>query len=152
MTLSKAEPLAHRGNGVEAQQLDDIADCVGTVATSLKQSKQVIRATLSGSNCCSTLGIEVRSAAPILALCRALIAAGHDPQRPLEAFRGNTLAITVQKIGDGARFTVEDDRHGTPRVRRWRVRGYGTASLVAQIEAGQQGTGELPQRAVGAQP
>ena len=38
-----------------------------------------IRAELTGSNLCSALGITARAAAPVLALCRQLVAAGHDP-------------------------------------------------------------------------
>jgi hypothetical protein len=67
----------------------------------------------------------------LLALCRALVTAGHDPNRPLHAYRGGVLCLCVRSIGEGARLTVEDDRHGRPRLRRWRNRAqrYGAAPL-----------------------
>jgi hypothetical protein len=98
-----------------------------------EESAQIpIRATLIGSNRCEALGAVGRGYAPVFALCRALIAAGHDPRRPLHAYRGDVLALSVSSIGEGAQLTVEDDRHGRPRVRRWRERSkrYGAASPV----------------------
>jgi hypothetical protein len=90
-----------------------------------------IRAELIGSDCCSALGMTARSTAPVLALCRALVTAGKDPNRPLHAYRGDVLCLRVPSIGQAAQFTVEDDRHGKPRLRRWRngARGYGAAPL-----------------------
>jgi hypothetical protein len=93
-----------------------------------------IRATLVGANRCAALGITAHGSAPVLALCLALVAAGHDPRRPLHAYRGDVLALKVRSIGEGAQLTVEDDRHGRPRFRAWRKRSqrYGAASQVAQ--------------------
>jgi hypothetical protein len=34
-----------------------------------------------------------RGHAPVLGLCRALLAAGYDPRRPLHAYRGDTVAL-----------------------------------------------------------
>lgn len=93
-----------------------------------------IRAMLVGSGRCETNGIHGTGFAPVLALCRKLIEAGCDPATPMEAWRGDTLALSVRSIGEGARLTVEDDRHGRPRLRRWRDRGYGAGSHIAKIE------------------
>jgi hypothetical protein len=71
-----------------------------------------IRATLLGSNRCEVLGFTGRGHSLVLALCRALVAAGHDPRRPLHAYRGDVLALKVLSIGEGARFTVREDRAG----------------------------------------
>jgi hypothetical protein len=102
--------------------------------TSLSQNfKQAIRAELIGSNACSALGITARGHAPVLALCQLLIEAGHDPNRPLLAYRGDTLCLRVRSIAEGAALAVEDDRRGTPRFRRRRARGDGAAPYVAQI-------------------
>jgi hypothetical protein len=61
-------------------------------------------------------GVTARGRAPVLALCRALIEAGHDPNTPLEAYRGATLCLKVRSIGEGARLTVkETTRDGKPR-------------------------------------
>lgn len=86
-----------------------------------------IRADLSG-NTCTALGITARGAAPVLALCRKLVVAGHDPTTPLHAYRGDMLALRVRSIGEGAGLTVEDNRFGTPVFRRWRNRGAGVGS------------------------
>jgi hypothetical protein len=41
------------------------------------------------SHACSALGITARGHARVLALCQLLIEAGHDPNRPLLAYRGD---------------------------------------------------------------
>jgi hypothetical protein len=98
-------------------------------------SIQAARAELIGSDRCSALGITARGTTPVLALCRRLVEAGHDPATPLEVWRGTTLCLRVRSIGEAAQFTIEDDRHGRPRLRRWRDRakGCGAAPLVRQI-------------------
>jgi hypothetical protein len=40
----------------------------------------------------------------------------------LHAYRGNTLALTVRSIGEGAKLTVEDNHIGKAVFRRWRNR------------------------------
>ena len=96
---------------------------------------KAIFAELIGSNTCTAADITVVDHAPVLALCRALVKAGHDSAIPLEVWRGTTLCLRVRSIGEGARLTVEDDPHGRPRLRRWRnrVQRYGAAPLVRQI-------------------
>jgi hypothetical protein len=86
-----------------------------------------IHAELTG-NICTALGITARGPAPVLALCRKLIEAGHDPSAPLHAYRGDMIALRVRSIGEGAGLTVEDNRFGTPVFRRWRDRGAGVGS------------------------
>jgi hypothetical protein len=78
-----------------------------------------IRASLISSDRCEVDGIVARGHAPVLGLCRALLEAGYDPCRPLHAYRGNTVALKIRSI-QGAAFTVEDNRRGTPTFRRWR--------------------------------
>ena len=79
-------------------------------------SQASISATLIGSSRCAAEGISVQAYGPVLALCRALIEAGHDPGRALHAHRGGVLAVVIRSIGEGAGLTVEDDRHGRPRL------------------------------------
>jgi hypothetical protein len=66
------------------------------------------------------LGIEVvatrKSDAVVCALCRRLIEAGHDPNEPMEVYRGTTLALRVRSIGEAAKLTVEETKTG-PRFR-----------------------------------
>jgi hypothetical protein len=72
-----------------------------------KHSAQIpIRATLVGSEYCEALGLTGHGCTPVLALCRALVAAGCDPNRPLHAYRGDVLALKVRSIRDGARLRV----------------------------------------------
>ena len=52
-----------------------------------------------GSDQCEVDDLVVRHSAPILAMCRALIDAGYEPERPLEAYRGDTLCLRVSSIG-----------------------------------------------------
>ena len=92
------------------------------------QSPQVaIRAALSGSDACSAAGITARGSSPVLALCRLLIEVGHNPDQPLEAYRGEVLALTVRSIGLGARLEIAS--HG---VGFQAARGCGAASSVRQ--------------------
>ena len=93
-----------------------------------------IRAQLIGTGCCVVDEYTTRGHAPTLAMCRQLIAAGYDPKLPLEAYRGDVLAIRVKSIGRGAKLTVEDDRTGRPRFGRFRkaAESCGAAPLVRQ--------------------
>lgn len=74
-----------------------------------------IRAALIGSDRCVAGGISVCAAAPALALCRKLVSAGHDPRRPLHAYRGNVLALRVRSIGEGAQLAIAGDGVGFRR-------------------------------------
>ncbi len=65
---------------------------------------QVIRGELIGSDRCSALGTIATGHAPVLALARLLIEAGYDPATPLEAWRGDILALRIRSIGEGARL------------------------------------------------
>jgi hypothetical protein len=84
--------------------------------------QQALRAELVGSNRCTAAGFTASGQAPVLALCRELIAAGLDPDQPLEIHLGATLALRVRSIGEAARLAVEDNKTGRPTFRRWRNR------------------------------
>src|SRR5215469_15190759 len=81
---------------------------------------QAARAELIGS-ACSALGITARGTTPVLALCRLLVEAGHDPATPLEAWRGSTLCLRIRRIGEAAQ--LEPSPRGVGFVRRPGVRG-----------------------------
>jgi hypothetical protein len=124
------------GTAHRAIEIDELDGRVVSQRKRLQDFDQApIWAMLIGSDRCAVDGIVARGHAPVLGLCRALLAAGFDPRRSLDAYRGDTLALIIQSIGRGAALTVEDDRHGRPRLRRWRKRqpGCGAASPVAQI-------------------
>ena len=98
------------GRKVTAVKVED------ALTTKRKGSVDPIEAELIGSNECRARdrarGITVRSSSPVLALCRALVGAGYDPGRPLHVYRGETLALTVRRIGEGARLRVSSSGTG----------------------------------------
>jgi hypothetical protein len=132
--------MPQNGNAAadEARGVPELTKLGGAVVRGnslLVENTQAIRADLIGSNTCTAASIAVVDHAPVLALCRALVAAGQDPNRPLRAYRGDVLCLRVRSIGEGAQLVVEVDRRGRPRLRRWRnrVQGYGAAPSVRQI-------------------
>ena len=70
------------------------------------ETQLTIRAELFGADCCAGLGLEARGAAPVLALCRKLVEAGHDPALALDAYRGDVLCLRIRSIGEGARLRI----------------------------------------------
>lgn len=64
------------------------------------------RAELIGSDECTAAGLTINGRAPVLALCRQLIADGHDPGLPLEVWRGPVLCLRVRSIGEAAQLRV----------------------------------------------
>jgi hypothetical protein len=75
-----------------------------------------IIATLIGNDTAQAGDIVVRSRSPVFALCRALLAAGADPNSKLECFRGSVLALTVETIGIGAKLTIKENDWVGPKV------------------------------------
>jgi hypothetical protein len=63
-----------------------------------------VRAELIGANCAIAPGIKAHSPSPVLALCRDLVEAGHDPATPLHAYRGDTLCLRIKSIGQAAQL------------------------------------------------
>ena len=81
----------------------------------------MIWAELTGIRMASGAGVTVGNAsAPVLALCRKLVAAGIDPATPMEVYRGEVLCLLVRSIGEGAGLFVDEvSGTGTPRFRKW---------------------------------
>jgi hypothetical protein len=75
----------------------------------------IIRALIVGTNQCEAQGHKVRGAAPVLALCRELIEAGHDPSCQLHAYHNGVLALRVRSIGETAGLTIRGDGVGFRR-------------------------------------
>jgi hypothetical protein len=99
-----------------ASERDEPGRHVGSEVTFHRNFAQAsIHATLIGSHHCEAEGISACGASPVVALCRKLLAAGIDPTRPLLAYRGEVLCLTVRSIGEGARFTVDEGRTAFPR-------------------------------------
>jgi hypothetical protein len=94
-----------------------IADRTSPIANSRSHTTQApIRSELIGDNTCTTAGLIARGSAPVLALARLLIEAGHDSNRPLHAFRGDILALTIRSIGEGARLRIATHGVGFERL------------------------------------
>ncbi len=73
-----------------------------------------ISAFLEGSRTCTAEGLRVFAASPVLKMCRALIAAGKDPDCKMEVFRRGKLCFIVPSIGEGAVLRVTERRDGRP--------------------------------------
>jgi hypothetical protein len=86
-----------------------------------------IRADLIGDTTAIAAGITARGRAPVLALCRMLIEAGHDPGLALESFRGDVLCLRLRSIGVAGRLTVDESRDC--RFVRFRRNGHQTPDL-----------------------
>jgi hypothetical protein len=111
--MSAGPAPAAAGEETRANQL---GGKVNVLATPQPEPLQVIRAELICGDACSAQGLTARGSAPVLKLCRALLAAGHDPDRPLHAYRNNTLALRVTSIGQAARLTVKSAGNGAPKL------------------------------------
>jgi hypothetical protein len=79
-------------------------------------SGAVITAELIGHDRAQAGDIVVRSRSPVFALCRALLAAGANPNSKLECFRGSVLALTVRTIGIGAKLTIKENDWVGPKM------------------------------------
>jgi hypothetical protein len=84
-----------------------------------------IRAELFGSDTCKVAGITAIDTAPVLALCRKLLAAGVSPDRTVEVYRGAELAFTIASVGQAANLEINGHGTGFRRLRAW-----GTGPLV----------------------
>jgi hypothetical protein len=80
---------------------------------------KVIRAELIGSHECRCEEHErlAFGYAPVLAMCRELLAAGMSPDAALHVYRRGILALKVRAIGKAAQLVVEDSETGRPQFR-----------------------------------
>ena len=78
MRYQNGEGPDHRVGGVEAQELEQLGRRLEVLPTAEKSLRQVrvIRAEIVGADRCYAEAHCVRGAAPVLAMCRKLIAAG----------------------------------------------------------------------------
>ena len=93
--------------------------------------QDLIRAELIGADICKVSGTTIRSSSPVISMCRALVAAGHDPASPLDAYRGDVLCLRVRSIGAAAALEVHPKGNGFVRYRAGR-----TAPPMRQIDGG----------------
>jgi hypothetical protein len=89
-----------------------------TLLTGSKPDPAAIRVELIDSDTATVhaQGITITSSSPILDMCRALLEAGNDPDRPLIAYRNGAPALTLNSIAAGAQWTVNGKCTGFRRV------------------------------------
>ena len=110
MTHTNANPATGDGGARKEFSSDD----ANTYIRPNKKSQAPIVGRLFGDDRCTARGIEGRGHVPILALCRELLAAGIDPDRALDVYRGSVLALRIRSIGKGALLTVKTAGNGAP--------------------------------------
>src|SRR5262245_48354083 len=115
-----ASTYTNRRAGDAAARQDILGKELSAPNSRNEESTQGLRAELVGSNTCTAVGIVGRGAAPALALCRQLLAAGVDPNSAMQVFRNGTLALKIRRIGEAAKLTVEQCSDGRPRFRPYR--------------------------------
>ena len=79
----------------------------------------VIIATLVSDDTATAGDIVAHGRSPVFGLCRALLAAGADPNARLECYRGTTLAVVVKSLGRGAMLTIKERNRGGLEIARW---------------------------------
>src|SRR5262245_4816594 len=130
---SGAQRCAQAGKRKHKHRTDSTTGPATTTSNAIDPRRlAALCADLVGSDICTAAGIIARSYAPVLALCRRLIEAGIDPDRPLHGYRGDTVAVVVRSIAEGARLAVGDNRLGQLRFVRFRPRSDGAAQHMRQ--------------------
>src|SRR6516225_3215569 len=76
-------------------QSNSLADLAAPIKT---EHETVIRAELFGSDECTAAGLTISGRAPVLALCRQLIADGHDPGLRSKSGAGQCCASASARL------------------------------------------------------
>jgi hypothetical protein len=79
-------------------------------------ARRKMRAELIGSDECTAAGLTTSGRAPVLALCRQLIADGYDLGLSLEVWRGPVLCLRVRSISEAAQLRVATHGGGFERL------------------------------------
>jgi hypothetical protein len=79
----------------------------------------MIEATRTAPGVVEAAGIEVKHRAPTLALCRALLAAGHADQRMVVYDTDGRALMTVHSIAEAAGVTVHENDKVGPKFAKW---------------------------------
>jgi hypothetical protein len=129
MSFAKAAPPTPQERW-GAQGKVSIADRTNPIAKPSSHPPQAVplRAELIGDSC-TAAGLTVSGRAPVLGLCRSLIAAGFDSSRSLHCYRGTLLALIVRHIGEAAKLRIATHGVGFERLPECT-----TASLVLETD------------------
>ena len=138
MSFAKAAPPTPQERW-GAQGKVSIADRTNPIAKPSSHPPQAVplRAELIGETC-TAAGLNASGHAPVLALCRVLIEAGHHPATPLKVYRGEALALRVRSIGEAVELRVAT--HGVG----FKARAGCTGALPVRRN-GRGLTGDIPQ-------
>ena len=71
-----------------------------------------LKAQLTGSRHCEALGVVATSNAPVLKLCRELLAQSVNPDQALVVYRKGIEALRVRPIRDSAGLTIKEPDRG----------------------------------------
>jgi hypothetical protein len=126
MASTKANRRTGDAAAAQATCYPNKNDCENSHQPIVKQA--TIRAELFGSQTCTAASVTATGHAPVLALCRSLIAAGLDPDTAVDVYRGAVLALCVRSIREGATLTVSEEANRPPRFKRWKPRDVGEGS------------------------
>jgi hypothetical protein len=99
-------------NGRANRKVLIISSTKNNAGSESEQGETALAVELTGANTCTGVGITARSTAPVLALCRELLAVGLDPDRAMQVYRGATLALRIRSIGEAARLEINGEGTG----------------------------------------
>jgi hypothetical protein len=102
---------------------------IGHSARGAMRHLDPIHGTSRGTTAANAEGLSVKAASgPALALCRKLLGAGFDPNRPLHCYRAATLCLAVSSIGWDAGHTIAETPTGNLGLRRYRAPDWAEAT------------------------
>ena len=99
----------------EPQVIDLLGGKINPARNIEPKRERVIAELVGDDSCrCREIDAAVTANAPVLAMCRQLLATGIDPDTALCVYRRGVLALKVRSIREGARLTVKTAGNGTP--------------------------------------
>jgi hypothetical protein len=115
MTTRKAARPAPAVTGREPQVIDLLGGKIKPARNIQPKREHIIAELIGDDSCrCQEIDAAVTANAPVLAMCRLLIATGIDPDTALCVYRQGVLALKVRSMREGARLTVKTAGNGTP--------------------------------------
>ncbi|MFL6799240.1 MAG: hypothetical protein ACJ8F3_17705 [Xanthobacteraceae bacterium] len=128
MSTRKGAGLASAATDNEAQKVYNGIGSAQSSKPPFRNPQLPLYGELTGDDTCAVVNITAKGNAPVLALCRQLLAQGVSPDAAAEIFRNGTLALRIRSIGQAAGLEINSRGTGFTE-RSARVR---TASLVGK--------------------
>jgi hypothetical protein len=104
--------------GDDGARQDGFCKDQSAINSQVAHRKQPLRADHTGVATYTAAGMAARGTTPVLTLCRQLLAAGLDPDRAMEVFRGATLALRIRTIGEAAGLEINAEGTGFRPARK----------------------------------